>query len=265
MRRPHRYSFTPRRHGTTPFGFGCYGGWGAEAVDELVKRGADPETIVVVDDRMVELDATEAWGTTVMQGDATRNAALEAVQLARARALFVAAGWDDTSDPDRPEPSKSRRRSVGRVGPTARISRRINGSRRGRRTGRPARTSTDRDRGGTRTVGNPCWSRPPYLPGRSKLWVPGARHAAARDGGSHRRGSTARSGRTHHLPILSVTNGSGSDVRTTKSAHLHQASSVEIGFRAAIWTGLPITGRPAGHRRAIQRSFAIRAMVTASP
>jgi voltage-gated potassium channel len=38
-----------------------YGTSGAEAVDELVKHGADPETIVVIDDRMVELDATEAW------------------------------------------------------------------------------------------------------------------------------------------------------------------------------------------------------------
>ncbi len=130
-----------------------YGTSGAEAVDEVVKRGADPETIVVIDDRTVALYATEAWGTTVMQGDATRNAALEAVQLACARALFFAAGWDDTSDPDRPEPRKSRRRPVGRVGPTARISRRINGSRRGRRTGRPARTSTDRDRGRNRAVG----------------------------------------------------------------------------------------------------------------
>jgi hypothetical protein len=204
-----------------------------------------------------------------MQSDETRNAALAAAQVAPARALFVAAGWDDTSDPDRPEPRKSRRRPVGRVGPTARISRRINRSRRGRPTGRPARTSTDRDRGGNRTVGNLCRSRSPYLPERSKLWILGARHAAARNGGSHRRGRTARSGRTHHwsdyLPIRSVTTGSGSDVRTTKSAYIHQASSVEIGFLAAIWTGLPITGRPAGHRRAIQRSFAIRAMVTASP
>ncbi|WP_146163729.1 NAD-binding protein [Sphingomonas aerolata] len=149
MRRPHRHSFTPTRRGKTPFGSGCYGGWGAEAVDELVKRGADPETIVVIDDRTVALYATEAWGTTVMQGDATRNAALEAVQLACARALFVAAGWDGTSDPDRPEPRKFRRRPVGRAGPTARISRRINGSRRCRRTGRPARTSTDRDRTAT--------------------------------------------------------------------------------------------------------------------
>lgn len=40
----------------------------------------------------------------MMQDDATRNAALAAAQLARARALFFAAGWDDTSDPDRPEP-----------------------------------------------------------------------------------------------------------------------------------------------------------------
>jgi hypothetical protein len=205
----------------------------------------------------------------MMQGDETRNAALEAVQLARARSLFVAAGWDDTSDPDRPEPRKSRRRPVGRVGPTARISRRINGSRRGRRTGCPARTSADRDRGGNRTVGNPCRSRSPYLPGRSKLWDLRAADTPAQIGGSHRRGRTAWSDRTRHssdyLPIRSVTTGSGSDVRTTKSAHIHQASSVEIGFRAAIWTGLPITGRPAGHRRAIQRSFAIRAMVTASP
>ena len=101
----------------------------------------------------------------MMQGDATRNAAVEAALVARARALLVAAGWDDTSDPDRPEPRKFRRRPVGRVGPTARILRRINGSRRGRRIGRPARTSTDRDRGGNRTVGNPCRSRSPYLPG----------------------------------------------------------------------------------------------------
>jgi hypothetical protein len=127
----------------------------------------------------------------------------------------------------------------------------------------------DRDRGGNRTVGNPCRSRSPYLPGRSKLWDLRAADTAAQIGGSHRRGRTAWSDRTRHssdyLPIRSVTTGSGSDVRTTKSAHIHQASSVEIGFRAAIWTGLPITGRPAGHRRAIQRSFAIRAMVTASP
>jgi voltage-gated potassium channel len=40
---------------------------------------------VVIDDRTVALYATEAWGTTVMQGDATRNSALEAVQFACAR------------------------------------------------------------------------------------------------------------------------------------------------------------------------------------
>lgn len=52
---------------------------------------------MVIDDRTSALDAAEARGTTVMQGDATRNAALEAAQLARARALIVAAGRDDTS------------------------------------------------------------------------------------------------------------------------------------------------------------------------
>ncbi|MEG3165332.1 NAD-binding protein [Sphingomonas sp. PB2P19] len=74
-----------------------YGTSGAEAVEELIKRGAVPETIVVIDSRAAALEAAEADGVTVMQADATRNAALEAAQVARASAVIVAAGRDDTS------------------------------------------------------------------------------------------------------------------------------------------------------------------------
>jgi len=74
-----------------------YGTSGAEAVNELISRGASPETIVVIDDSPSALQAAEACGTTVMAGNATRNAALEAARIERARALIVAAGRDDTA------------------------------------------------------------------------------------------------------------------------------------------------------------------------
>jgi voltage-gated potassium channel len=74
-----------------------YGTSGAEAVVELEKRGAPPHTIVVIDDRAAALDVAEARGATVMEADATRNAALEAAQITRASAVIVAAGRDDTS------------------------------------------------------------------------------------------------------------------------------------------------------------------------
>jgi len=74
-----------------------YGTSGAEAVAELIKRGAAPETIVVIDDRTTALEIAEACGVAVMEGDATRNAVLEAAQVARASAVIVAAGRDDTS------------------------------------------------------------------------------------------------------------------------------------------------------------------------
>ncbi|MFS0738714.1 potassium channel family protein [Sphingomonas sp. 1P06PA] len=74
-----------------------YGTSGAEAVRELVCRGAEPEHIVVIDERETALRAAEQCGTTVMEGDATRNAALEAARVGNARALIVSAGRDDTS------------------------------------------------------------------------------------------------------------------------------------------------------------------------
>jgi voltage-gated potassium channel len=74
-----------------------YGASGAEAVRELLDRGTAPEAIVVIDERQDARDAAAALGVAVVEGDATRNATLEAVRIDRARALIVAAGRDDTS------------------------------------------------------------------------------------------------------------------------------------------------------------------------
>ena len=74
-----------------------FGTSGSEAVSELIRRGADPGMIVVVDERAAALRTAESCGTTVMEGNATRNAALEAARLSKARALIVSAGRDDTS------------------------------------------------------------------------------------------------------------------------------------------------------------------------
>lgn len=74
-----------------------YGTSGSEAVNELIRRGVDPVQIVVIDQRQDALDAAEACGTTVLHADATRNAALEAVRIDRARTVMISAGRDDTS------------------------------------------------------------------------------------------------------------------------------------------------------------------------
>jgi voltage-gated potassium channel len=74
-----------------------YGTSGSEAVSELIRRGSDPSTIVVVDENPNSLRAAEECGTTVIEGNATRNAALDSVKIDRASALIVSAGRDDTS------------------------------------------------------------------------------------------------------------------------------------------------------------------------
>jgi voltage-gated potassium channel len=74
-----------------------YGTSGAEAVRELVRRGADPSNIVVIDSQPSAVAEAEACGVAVIEGDATRNATLEAVRIARAKAVVVSAGRDDTS------------------------------------------------------------------------------------------------------------------------------------------------------------------------
>lgn len=74
-----------------------YGVSGAEAVAELMRSGTPATAIMVIDREPVALKAAETVGVTVLEGDATRNATLECGQIARARAVIVSAGRDDTS------------------------------------------------------------------------------------------------------------------------------------------------------------------------
>lgn len=79
---------------TVVAGFGQTGG---EAVHELIARGWEARTIVVVDRSAEHLAAAEALGCIVLEGDATRDSMLEDVRIREARTLIVAAGRDDTS------------------------------------------------------------------------------------------------------------------------------------------------------------------------
>lgn len=74
-----------------------FGSSGSEAVAELVARGSEPSSLVVIDCDEEALAQAHAYGCMVLQGDATRDATLEAVHVERARALLVTAGRDDTS------------------------------------------------------------------------------------------------------------------------------------------------------------------------
>jgi voltage-gated potassium channel len=74
-----------------------FGTSGSEAVDELIARGIDPATIVVIDAHSEALQRAESLGCPVLQADATRDRTLQAVKIDRARALIISAGRDDTS------------------------------------------------------------------------------------------------------------------------------------------------------------------------
>lgn len=74
-----------------------YGTTGSEAVDELIARGTDPGDIVVVDSSANALERARECGCIILQGDATRDQTLKDVKIARASALIVSAGRDDTS------------------------------------------------------------------------------------------------------------------------------------------------------------------------
>lgn len=74
-----------------------FGVSGAEAVAELIARGTSPECIVVIDPSEARLEAASKLGCNVMEGDATRDATLIDVHIAKARAVLVSAGRDDTS------------------------------------------------------------------------------------------------------------------------------------------------------------------------
>ena len=64
-------------------GFGASGG---ETVRELIRRGFPAKQIVVVDPRPAALEEAASCGVAVLEGDATRNDTLEAVQGRPARA-----------------------------------------------------------------------------------------------------------------------------------------------------------------------------------
>ncbi|WP_305098086.1 potassium channel family protein [Croceibacterium aestuarii] len=74
-----------------------YGISGSEAVAELVARGADPSSIVVMDPNEDRLAQAEALGCNVIEADATRDENLISVRIAEARAVLVSAGRDDAS------------------------------------------------------------------------------------------------------------------------------------------------------------------------
>lgn len=74
-----------------------YGISGSEAVGELIERGIDPTSIVVIDPSEERLADAEKLGCNVMAGDATRDETLQAVRIHEAQTVLVSAGRDDTS------------------------------------------------------------------------------------------------------------------------------------------------------------------------
>lgn len=74
-----------------------FGVSGSEAVTELIERGTDPSTIVVIDPQEERLLDAEALGCNVMASDATRDDTLMAVRIGSAQTVLVSAGRDDTS------------------------------------------------------------------------------------------------------------------------------------------------------------------------
>ncbi|MDV3456621.1 potassium channel family protein [Sphingomonas sp. HF-S4] len=74
-----------------------YGTTGAETVDELIARGRDRGSIVVVDTNAEHIERAKACGCTVLQADATRDQVLTDVRIGQAESMIVCAGRDDTS------------------------------------------------------------------------------------------------------------------------------------------------------------------------
>ncbi|KTE08558.1 potassium channel family protein [Sphingopyxis sp. H115] len=74
-----------------------YGVSGGEAVHELIKRGTDPSCIVVIDQSPGRINAAEAAGCNVLEGDASNDDTLVDVRINEAQSVLVSAGRDDTS------------------------------------------------------------------------------------------------------------------------------------------------------------------------
>jgi voltage-gated potassium channel len=74
-----------------------YGVSNGESVGELIARGVDPRSIVVIDCVEERLAEAEKLGVNVMAADATRDETLKAVRIDKASSVLVSAGRDDTS------------------------------------------------------------------------------------------------------------------------------------------------------------------------
>ncbi|MBA4747955.1 MAG: potassium channel family protein [Sphingopyxis sp.] len=74
-----------------------FGVSGSEAVKELIARGTDPATIVVIDPSAARLGVAEELGCNVMEGDATLDQTLIDVRISAAQTALVSAGRDDSS------------------------------------------------------------------------------------------------------------------------------------------------------------------------
>lgn len=74
-----------------------YGISNGQSVAELIERGVDPRSIVVIDPSEERLAEAEKLGVNVMAADATRDETLKAVRIDKAGSVLVSAGRDDTS------------------------------------------------------------------------------------------------------------------------------------------------------------------------
>ena len=74
-----------------------FGTSGSQAVGELIARGTPTSSIVVIDNDPDNIEAAEDLGCLVLEGDSTRDATLQAVQIADASSMIISAGRDDTS------------------------------------------------------------------------------------------------------------------------------------------------------------------------
>jgi voltage-gated potassium channel len=69
----------------------------SSALEELIARGVDPRTIVVIDPNSEALDRAAECGVAILQGDASRDETLRAAHVEHASALLISAGRDDTA------------------------------------------------------------------------------------------------------------------------------------------------------------------------
>lgn len=74
-----------------------FGASGSATVAELLRKGFAPNRIVAIDIDEERVQAAIGCGVLAMQGDATRNATLEAARIETAHSLVVSPGRDDTT------------------------------------------------------------------------------------------------------------------------------------------------------------------------